>query len=1811
MKAPVATALVSISLLQLIHAASPVADAGADIEIVDLTGDESVTVALDASGTTDTDGDVVSYTWSWAGGSSSGQLAEGTFPATDVPVTVTLTVTDSSSNTDVDTVEVTVFRKETALFTDFEGRLGNLVTGTVAGETLVISNGFSHDGVHRRVGGAWVYDPIPDFLDPSRAIDPVTFLTGAVELGGQDDPYTLYRFDGTDWIESPVTAPASIIPMVDPVNDIQQLQYAVDAQTFLVSDRYNNQYGAFGGRVFVYDWSGDTLAFNAELLPPGGVSAGDNWGDKIALEDDLIVVTSENSSGFGADLQIYRKVTGSWTHEATVVSDDPSGEGFSAFELSIGNGRILVGTTAADGVTVVEKVGASWVQTDIASITFGIPGFFGYQMNDDGESFIADDEFANIILFEKDAVSSDWSTATVSEKRLLASDLTPRRFLSVTGFDNDLAVVSDQTLGRVRVYDTTTYRHDINVEPVADAGADISTTSFDGEGVRVFLNGGLSSDLNGDVLSAVWTWDGGSVSGLQAFATLDPSVTSVELTVTDGAGGVSRDSISVDIESPPVISSMQDVAVVDTDGDGSIRLQVNGAVDSQDNPIVAWNWIWPGGTFSGQSGLITLEDPANGNFITLEVIDSKGLVSRSQFAFSLMQDNPFPDFIVPIDGVSLDRFGSSVAISDGTVIINAEDKPTGPVYTGATYLSENINDVWQQIRLANGEFTASAVVIDGDSAFLGAKRYNDGTADRVGAVRVFESQSGIWTEVQLLEIPETVTPFYSEYEFGASVATSGDWLAVGTPGDNTVASRAGSVFLFQRVGGTWSFSQKVTPPAPFNVAFTSFGSAVALRGGTLVVGSTKTQGFDNDSAAFVYELAAGSWGHVHTFTSDGFEPNGTIDTVQDSYAAALAVTDTEILVGAPGEPNDGVIELSRGVVYRYTKPGGTWASAGKIVPVIDTAFGSGSFGTSLFFRSGHLLVGDPSFIIQDGAIRGKGEVHVFREQAGGWSLADRISVTNEIDPTYTNSQSPNFGISVAHDGSDLIVGSSNGRNDAGLRTGKAFVFRDYAALNPNANFEPLADAGSDISVTDSVVRGPAPDYEITEPLGSEEVTLDGSGSSDQENSIVSWEWEWSGGSASGETVSARFPVGSTTVTLTVTDAAGIVNTDTVDVIVALPQTAPDPLPSTAGNTLTVNLPRPESLWRLSSEFLWHPSGATIDDIVDGEEYQLEMIGFPGSTQVVTSPITPGAGATVLNPVVALEIPATETGTLTFPETAQGFSWRFTGESVWRNVADNGDTFEDLIATTVPVGNYRIEFKPVAGYTTPGSREITISSTFTLGLNWGDYLRISNFDASKTFDLVASPNLEGDPYQYVGMIRTPLGRGTGTVVADRVVLTAGHLFFDFNGLNWADTQWFPRQQQDTRQAPPMSPRGILYRTSYAKLIAPDSVEGEVANLPEDAQEVDFAALYFSDVATWDGGSANFLESNADRNWMTGSEPKHAVGYPQRSQTYPVRGRIFEKTFSTALSAIDSNPLPKLYQSTEVFGDGGASGSALFVEPPGTGQQYPAAILLAGQGRAVYRVIDSEITRMIKDAEDASTGNDDVLDSNSSLVTFDNLGAFTTLSVTVSPGATLSAARWTVTPNAGSGYANVKSGQQVPFNPDWDSFTFTFNAVSGYATPDPVTFLASQVTAGATNTFNVVYEPLSGYDIWKQLNLISDDSFDGDGDTLVALMEYALDLDPDVADYRPPIRMKESPAQSTFAEFEVYVSAVADAIRYEVEVADSLEDLATGTNVTTLQTFTKADGSSDYITVTDTQPISSSTTRFGRVVITHDRSLSTGP
>lgn len=97
-----------------------------------------------------------------------------------------------------------------------------------------------------------------------------------------------------------------------------------------------------------------------------------------------------------------------------------------------------------------------------------------------------------------------------------------------------------------------------NHPPVANAGPDQTVACTASTGTRVLLDGSASFDPDGDSLTYTWTGAFGTVTGPTPVVTLPVGIHSITLTVEDGHGGVSSDSLVVTVvdTTPPTITRL-------------------------------------------------------------------------------------------------------------------------------------------------------------------------------------------------------------------------------------------------------------------------------------------------------------------------------------------------------------------------------------------------------------------------------------------------------------------------------------------------------------------------------------------------------------------------------------------------------------------------------------------------------------------------------------------------------------------------------------------------------------------------------------------------------------------------------------------------------------------------------------------------------------------------------------------------------------------------------------------------------------------------------------------------------------------------------------------------------------------------------------------------------------------------------------------------------------------------------------------------------------------------------------------------------
>jgi hypothetical protein len=193
------------------------------------------------------------------------------------------------------------------------------------------------------------------------------------------------------------------------------------------------------------------------------------------------------------------------------------------------------------------------------------------------------------------------------------------------------------------------------------------------------------------------------------------------------------------------------------------------------------------------------------------------------------------------DGVASDRFGWSVANSGSIAIVGAYLKNS---YSGAAYVFMRSGTAWtQQAELtpsdgASDDFFGESVAISGTTAMVGAFGKNSYS----GAAYVFARSGTSWPQQAELSASNGAL----DAEFGFSVAVSGTTAVVGANHGN---SARGAAYVFVQSGTAWTQQDQLT--ASDGAAYDMFGSSVAVRGSTVIVGAPDKNSLTGAAYVFV------------------------------------------------------------------------------------------------------------------------------------------------------------------------------------------------------------------------------------------------------------------------------------------------------------------------------------------------------------------------------------------------------------------------------------------------------------------------------------------------------------------------------------------------------------------------------------------------------------------------------------------------------------------------------------------------------------------------------------------------------------------------------------------------------------------------------------------------------------------------------------------------------------------------------------------------------------------------------------------------
>jgi len=305
---------------------------------------------------------------------------------------------------------------------------------------------------------------------------------------------------------------------------------------------------------------------------------------------------------------------------------------------------------------------------------------------------------------------------------------------------------------------------------------------------------------------------------------------------------------------------------------------------------------------------------------------------------------------IPYDTLEVDDdanygFGKSVSISGDTAVVGAPfgTAPDG-TQTGAAYIFKEIDDHWQLVAKINAQNAAAedrfgdTVSISQGTVVVGAPEHDDislldnglqgclqfpPSLDSLasmpeninsGAAFVFREIGGQWQQVATLKGDDT----HVFDELGTSVAIDGDTAVVSAPKHDVGAcdvNNSGAAYVFREIQGQWQQIAKLEAPEPMSGEFLGSGiadggeKAVAINGDTVAAGViARDIPFTNSGITLVFAETQA------TCPADLSGPSGTPDGVLDSndfffYLSLFAAGDPDAdLTGGPGGAPDGLID---------------------------------------------------------------------------------------------------------------------------------------------------------------------------------------------------------------------------------------------------------------------------------------------------------------------------------------------------------------------------------------------------------------------------------------------------------------------------------------------------------------------------------------------------------------------------------------------------------------------------------------------------------------------------------------------------------------------------------------------------------------------------------------------------------------------------------------------------------------------------------------------------------------------------------------
>jgi hypothetical protein len=202
--------------------------------------------------------------------------------------------------------------------------------------------------------------------------------------------------------------------------------------------------------------------------------------------------------------------------------------------------------------------------------------------------------------------------------------------------------------------------------------------------------------------------------------------------------------------------------------------------------------------------------------------------------------------ITASDGTADDRFGTSVSVGNDRIVVGAHQDDDNGNNSGSAYIFDLDGTQLVKITASDGAFDdrfGRSVAVGNGRIVVGAYADDVGANTDQGSAYIFDLDG-----TQLAKITASDGAAYDN--FGNSVAIGNGRIVVGAPGDDDNGFSSGSAYIFDLAGTQLA---KITPPD--GQANDQFGTSVAVGNGRIVIGAdgdddTNTQA----GSAYIFDL---------------------------------------------------------------------------------------------------------------------------------------------------------------------------------------------------------------------------------------------------------------------------------------------------------------------------------------------------------------------------------------------------------------------------------------------------------------------------------------------------------------------------------------------------------------------------------------------------------------------------------------------------------------------------------------------------------------------------------------------------------------------------------------------------------------------------------------------------------------------------------------------------------------------------------------------------------------------------------------------